>query len=653
MNGHDPQYEASADAEIRQAYAPHIEKVRGAGAWLPWAGLCLAVVWWGSIAAALITVLDIAAVGRQPPITLGAGALIVLMPGFLLLMAGFMARESVRAASANALVLRASEQLLDPAARAGSRAESLAGQMAASSADVDRAMNHALSAMKAMAEEIGDERMRIESVSYAAADNARDLGERLSGERASLEALARDLRVQTDEMAQAIPRQAEAMIAAARQAAAEVGKADEALDARLRQMHESTSRLSAELARLDQLAAGAQQQSEALTFAITRVEDKLERSRGTVEQALKSGEMAAAAAGTTGDAIQAAADSALAGARQVQHEIQTSTRSAHEEAARALAALQQRADEVTSAIKAAGMAARAETDMTERRLSQVGTAFRSAVETAERDRTPEPSSPDPVEPTVPVSARSTPPHSEAPFAHPPSRGRLHDIASPPRHVDEDLFDSGASVPPPPPQNWTNDNFSLSPEREGPAAAFPKVNGRAEPEPNQLPAEPEPLDPFEETEEAEIGGAVSPPAPPLRGDAAWTSILSDIDRSDAGQLPREDTAEHVITRLESSGIALASIFRPRDKKKIALAARKGEEPRRNAILSSARGEVERVTKRLQADDELARLARDFLSMEAPDAIAALDRTQKSNRNASPRLSAFLLLDAAVGDHRSAA
>lgn len=657
MNGYDPQFEASADAPVRELYEPRLEQVRGAGAWLPWAGFALAVLWWGSVAATLVTVLDISAMGRQPPITLAAGALIALMPGFLLLMAGFMARESVRAASANALVLQASERLLDPAARAGSRAESLAGQMAASAAEVDRAMNHALSAMKAMAEEIGDERMRLESVSYVAADNARDLGERLASERGGLEALARNIKTQTDEMALAIPRHAETMIASARHAAEELGRADEALDARLNQMQESTGRLSSELARLDQLAAGAKQHSEALTFAVARVEEKLERSRGTVEQALKSGELAAAAAGTTGDAIQAAAEQAIAGARQAQQEIQSSTRSAHEEAARALAILQQRADDVAAAIKAAGMAARAETDMTERRLSQVGSAFRSAVASGETTAPPPSERPARVESPPPAPAPAPPPsppasQAAAPVTRPPAPAPMKGLGSSPRHVDEDLFEAGAGVPLPP-RNWTNDNFNTPSSGAAAPTSPPVINGTAAYDANEPADDTDALDPFEETDEAEITSPRDVPPPPPRGDAAWTSILSDIDRSDSGQLPREDTAEHVITRLENSGIALASIFRPRDKKKIALAARKGEEPRRNAILSTARGEVERVAKRLQADEDLVRLAHDFLAMEAPDAIAALDRTQKSSRNASPRLSAFLLLDAAVGDYRSAA
>ena len=87
-------------------------------------------------------------------------------------------------------------------------------------------MAHALTAMKAMAGEIGDERQRLESVSYATSDNARDLATRLAAERHALEALARELRSQISTMTEAIPRQAQMMISAARQASDEVARAD-------------------------------------------------------------------------------------------------------------------------------------------------------------------------------------------------------------------------------------------------------------------------------------------------------------------------------------------------------------------------------------------------------------------------------------------
>ena len=44
--------------------------------------------------------------------------------------------------------------------------------------------------------------------------------------------------------------------------------------------------------------------------------------------------------------------------------------------------------------------------------------------------------------------------------------------------------------------------------------------------------------------------------------------------------------------------------------------------------------------------LMELARYFLEMEQDDALNALEQTQKTSRNASPRLAAYLLIDAAL-------
>ena len=97
----------------------------------------------------------------------------------------------------------------------------------------------------------------------------------------------------------------------------------------------------------------------------------------------------------------------------------------------------------------------------------------------------------------------------------------------------------------------------------------------------------------------------------------------------------------------SGIRLTEVFRPRDKKKIASAARKGEGTRRKAVVDIAARQVQRVQKHLDSDGDLMLMAREFLIVEESDALRALDKTSHSSKNASARLSAFLLIDAAMG------
>tara|TARA_R110000803_G_C11954399_1_gene318038 strand:+ start:88 stop:771 length:684 start_codon:yes stop_codon:yes gene_type:complete len=132
------------------------------------------------------------------------------------------------------------------------------------------------------------------------------------------------------------------------------------------------------------------------------------------------------------------------------------------------------------------------------------------------------------------------------------------------------------------------------------------------------------------------------------DMGWRDIISDMSRDETGATPdREDIADELIQRLQTSGILLPEAFRPKAKRKIAEAARNGERERRAAIMDNAGRQVERVTQRLRSDRDLQALAREFISLEEEDALNALEQTQKTSRNASPRLAAYLLLDAAAG------
>ena len=88
---------------------------------------------------------------------------------------------------------------------------------------------------------------------------------------------------------------------------------------------------------MDTLAAEAGERNETLLFAIARMEEKLEQSRKTVETAARAGELAAAAAGTTGDRLMESVKMALDGARDASSQIQNQTFEASESAARALA----------------------------------------------------------------------------------------------------------------------------------------------------------------------------------------------------------------------------------------------------------------------------------------------------------------------------
>ncbi|MEQ9314385.1 MAG: hypothetical protein RLN72_00950, partial [Henriciella sp.] len=326
-------------------------QARDKGRTFGWMGLGLAFAWWGAAFGGVVALVGLDQLSEYSTAVIAAGAVALAIPGFMLILAGMLARENARAASTNAVVLEAAARLLAPLEKTGSDATVFAELMKKSAADVDRSMAHALSSMKAMAGEIADERQRLESVSYVTADNAKELSQRLGDERKALETLASDINKQTEMMGEAIPRQAAQMRDSARAAASDIAQADQALEIRLETLQSASASLTEKVSSLDTMSVEAAKRSEELIFAVARMEEKLEESRKMVDKALRAGEMAAASASTTGDRLTDSVNAALDRARIASRDIQADALDASERAAKALAALKAASLDATAAAR--------------------------------------------------------------------------------------------------------------------------------------------------------------------------------------------------------------------------------------------------------------------------------------------------------------
>ncbi len=605
-----------------------LESAQNASSWLAWGALGLAFLWWVAAFVGSAALIGAEALGAMQPALIVAGLIAIILPGLMLVLAGMMAREQARATAANAVVLEAAARLLLPSETMADEARVFADEMSKASAEVDRSMGHALSAMKAMAGEIGDERQRLESVTYASADNARDLASRLGNERNGLEQLAKDLREQTDLLNDAIPEQATLMVASAKAAATEVSAAEDALQGRLAALDQTGRGLAQKISALDTLAAEAGERNETLLFAIARMEEKLEQSRKTVETAARAGELAAAAAGTTGDRLLESVKVALDGAKAASSQIQNQTFEASESAARALAELKDAGQQAAAAVRAAGMAARAEMDISERRATNTSQALLKKTKAVELRVA-----------TTGSNGERIKPAPETTFVPKPASQPV--VQSPSRAVEEDLFDASADRMA---KAMLEDaGTDAATELAASNGHAPNGNGHAHAT-NGLnddfdDIEDDELDSFGPEDEVEIGTT-------RMGGDSLSDIIADMERDERSTLSREETAEALLGQLQDSGIQLGDVFRPKDKKKIAQAARKGEDHRRNATSQQVGRQVDRVRQRLRGNLEMMTLARDFLALEESDALNALENTHASSKNASARLATYLLLDAAV-------
>ncbi len=99
--------------------------LRSAGLWIPLAATALAFLLWIAIAALAVGVLGSSAIARLDPLVLTGAIAVSLAPGFALVLAGFMARETVKANRAHRLILAASQSLLFPASASTDRIERL------------------------------------------------------------------------------------------------------------------------------------------------------------------------------------------------------------------------------------------------------------------------------------------------------------------------------------------------------------------------------------------------------------------------------------------------------------------------------------------------------------------------------------------------
>lgn len=621
-----------------------LETARTAGAWMPWAGAGVALALWGAISIWLVATLGVEGLIKQPPTVLAGGFAVLLAIGLTLVCAGLMAREGVRSAKANAVVLTSAKLLLEPAESSREEVASLAEAVARETQTINRALTETRSRLDSLK---GDIEVSVTAALKAAEIVRADsevLVHKMGSERQGLAQLAENLRHQSDTLAKAIPRHAQLMADATRAAQEQVRQADATIDQRLRDMNETAGHLAQRIAQLDTMGAESRKRAQNLASVLMRLDEQLVQSTRMVEAATKAGELAAAATRSTAESLRDTVSDAIGSALKATETINTRSAQASDDARQAMALLKEAGLQAEATTRAAAHAARAHADETEKRINQLSdTLFKTATKATnaaegglERARAriekaslligrmkedSEPSSVDDLilEPfaqsPAPQPAKPEPaPAAPAPVAIPLFANK------PTAASDAAWFKQEARPAPSPPKPEPAPESELILDRPAPPAR-PAVPARAEPYF---------ADPF----------AASEPKPK----GTWRGLLDSVD--DIGPRPGETAAGSIIDRLDRGGVRL-HVVKASDLRRIANAAHQGERQRRRAIRDTAPSEIQRVTRMLEADRDLQHAARNFVASEEPDALRVLSTADRARENAHPRLSAYLLLDAALG------
>jgi hypothetical protein len=445
----------------------------------------------------------------------------------------------------------------------------------------------------------------VRETALLAREDAAALADRLEIERESLVTLSNDLRSQSDSLSRSVPRHAQILSEAARSAQDEVRKADEGMDQRLRSIDEAARTLMERIDQLDIMSSESRKRAQTLASSLGRMEEQLVQSTRMVDAAIRAGELATAASKNTADALKDAMSDALEGALKASELISARSAAASEDASRAMIKLKEAGVQAETTTRAATLAARAQADETETRINQLSEfLFKSA-------------------------SRAT---TMAESGLERARQRierasllLNQMRDEPSSIDD--------LTPNSPQPDQPERFrSLPPQSLTPGAQPVGSLARVGANPAATPDEGE--------EQSFSGDAI------LRTSGlSWKELLTGME--DITPEQRDETLTNLFNRLEKAGMRPAQSLRASDVKRIAAAAHQGSRQRRRLIQDIAAGDLLRIARLLEADRELKTAAKSFIAAEEPDALRVLAEAERSRDDASPRLSTYLLLDAALG------
>ena len=625
------------DRRVNTRIRAQLETARTAGAWMPWAGAAIAVMLWGAIAIWMIATLGIEGLMNQPPAILAGGVGVLLATGLTLICAGVMAREGARSSQANAIVLTSARLLLEPAESSREEVSSLAEAIARETQAINRALGETRNRLDGLK---GDIEVSVTAALKAAEIVRADsevLVHKMGSERQGLAQLAENLRHQSDTLAKAIPRHAQLMADATRAAQEQVRQADATLDQRLRDMNETAGHLAQRISQLDTMGAESRKRAQNLASVLMRLDEQLVQSTRMVEAATKAGELAAAATKSTAESLRDTVSDAIGSALKATETINSKSAQASDDARQAMTLLKEAGLQAEATTRAATHAARAHADETERRINQLSdTLFKTATKATN-------------------AAESGLERARARIEKASLLiGRMKEDSET-SSVDDLILEPLAPAPAPAPAPVPEPVLQLPPA-PAPSPLFAKPTAAAdaawfnqEPRPAPAPPKPDPAADRELVLDRPVSARQAPVYDPFAASeskpiTSWRGLLGGVDEVPAQV--EETSAGAIIDRLDRGGVRL-HVVKASDLRRIANAAHQGERQRRRAIRDTAPSEIQRVSRMLEADRDLQHAARSFVAAEEPDALRVLSMAERAREDAAPRLSAYLLLDAALG------
>jgi hypothetical protein len=307
-----------------------------AGGWLARAALILAVAWVASVVCITAAMMGFGAISGLTFIQGAALAFTALLPAALLVFAGAVAREGVRAQAQARRLADAADRMMNPSPVAEAAARRLGISVRGEIAALDKSLEEALAKLASVESVIARQTQAVESAAATAQQGAGAMVSGLERERAVLMQISSDLDANVVRLGQSLQQQSQTVAAAARDAEGQLRAADQVLGGRLNAIGATAALISERTGQLNQAANATSESTQRLETALSGALDSLAQATSLTEAAKKSTEAATLAANTTAGAVRETTNRAVEDARRVAELIRAEAQSMEREASVAL-----------------------------------------------------------------------------------------------------------------------------------------------------------------------------------------------------------------------------------------------------------------------------------------------------------------------------
>lgn len=691
-----------SDVQLTKNARDQIDAAQNNGRYYVMATSLIAALWLLACIAFLVGWVGFAsiptAMANTPLLIQFAVALFVVTPAMCLVLSGLSLRFAARQSAVSALHLKAIDILLAPASAQEKEIRNLADAINTSAQQITAGLEGAARSTSDYNQKISSDLYAVNKAVHELSSDSEAVRQSISSERKALDETTQRMNDRVDLINLSLPDLTEKMSSAAEEAHQKVSRLEKQLETKIDAMNDLAERVNEQTKALDKSSEKANERGEALYALLKKLEDEMDMSRKSIDTSAQASEIAATAAENNAKALTDAIDKALVSAHEATEKIRSEAKKAIEDCDAALSRMG--AAKTNSQSTAIGDI---QTTAAHSSNAESKTPIEDAPEAQGNALYPKQNKnlkTRPVEMIVPfgkITEISDGDQAQTSSLAKATNGKGDKFAEAADENSADaleasLFEddanasSGAST-----NNGTapikagkgkNEQLAEEPRRAPVRRSGVEIMGGMisfdspttpsdKPASNTVSAPANAAPPttskedLAEADATRIEGGIKPsgstgsttaaaPAsetlPSFKLDLeeqrlSWRDLLAGLDASSDGEANGSEI-DSLLDKIEEAGLKIRGKLDEAKIYEFAIGGKKTETTRRNKVSSYAQQSVERARALFRDRPDIMEQAKDFLALEEAQMLSAIEASGRKRRAPDERLTAYLMLDAAL-------